>query len=129
MKILNVETHPATVLGRECDRCHYRVEMGVAGGRCLHQSDLPSDVQQGAMMARFIAVDLDHGHSLGRADLCPRCANELLDSIRVFLPHLRTIARRRGGPGGNGMWHYDYQAIDASTGSMFSASSIFDEGA
>lgn len=129
MKILNVETHPATVLGRECDRCHFRVEMGEAGGRRLHQSDAPSDVQQGALMARFIGLDLDHGHSLARADFCPRCANDLLDCIRDFLPHLRTIARRRGGSGGNGLWHYDYQARDASTGSVFNTSSIFDEGA
>lgn len=127
MKILNPETFPSTVLGRECDRCHRRVEMGPTFRRSRITPEFDgSDVQQGVELSKFISLDLDEGGRLLRADFCPACAEGALEALARYLPNLRSIGSRDAR---TGVRTFDYRAIDAQSDRVFEVSSIIDDGA
>lgn len=121
MKIASYTDTHTRFVGKQCDRCGYRVQFPSPeplGG--------PTAVSLGAELGRFLSVDIDEGHQLQRADLCEACASSLLDCIRTFLPAFRPIASENPV---NGLRTYSYRLIDAQTGRPFQVSSLFDDGA
>jgi len=121
MKIASYTETQTRIVGKRCDHCGHDVRLPV-----VETDGLRSAGSLSAELSRFVSIDIDQGHDLQRADLCERCASQLLENLRSFLPAFRQIASEHPV---SGIRTWSYRLIDAETGHPFQVSSFFDTGA